>query len=72
MANMVKPAADSDDTERSLPDVLADLDSLTETQVEQDGKRFLTRLGAAPLPQALPYAPLASSCPPTVPQLADA
>ena len=27
----------------SWPEILADLDSLTETEVEQDGKRFLLR-----------------------------
>jgi hypothetical protein len=51
MANMRKPAADSDDTESGpWSDILADLDSLTETEVEQDGKRFLLR--SAPRPAA--------------------
>jgi Transposase DDE domain len=55
----------------SWPDVLADLDSLTETEVEQDGKRFLLRTpprAAASL--ALRAAGVA--LPPTVRQLADA
>ena len=37
----------------SWPDILADLDSLTETEVEHDGKRFLLRVP----PPALPCAP---------------
>jgi transposase len=55
----------------SWPDILADLDSLTETEVEQDGKRFLLRTpprAAASL--ALRAAGVA--LPPTVRQLADA
>ena len=44
----------------SWPDILADLDSLTETEVEQDGKRFLLRRHAPP--PTSPRAPLASSC----------
>jgi transposase len=44
IANMGKPAADGGAAESgSWPDILADLDSLTETEVEQDGKRFLLR-----------------------------
>jgi hypothetical protein len=44
IANMGKPAADSEAAhDGSWPDILADLDSLTEAEVEQDGKRFLLR-----------------------------
>ena len=44
IANLGKPAADGDAAQSgSWPDTLADLDSLTETEVEQDGKRFLLR-----------------------------
>src|SRR5271169_893568 len=72
IANMGKPAADSDDAENgSWPDVLADLDSLTETEVEQDGKRFLLR--SAPRPAAsLALRAAGVALPPTVRQLADA
>jgi hypothetical protein len=35
-------------TRASWPAVIADMDSLTETEVEQDGKRFLLR--SAPRP----------------------
>jgi hypothetical protein len=34
----------------SWPEILADLDSLTKTEVEQDGKRFILR--SAPRPTA--------------------
>jgi hypothetical protein len=34
----------------SWPDITADLDSLTETEIEQDGKRFIVR--GAPRPAA--------------------
>ena len=45
----------------SWPDVIADLDSLTETEVEQDGKRFLLR--SAPRPAAsLALAALGVAC----------
>jgi transposase len=55
----------------SWPDILADLDSLTETEVEQDGKRFLLR--SAPRPAAsLALRAAAVALPPTVRQLADA
>lgn len=51
IANMGKPAADSGAAQSgSWPDILADLDSLTETEVKQDGKRFLLR--SAPRPAA--------------------
>jgi hypothetical protein len=55
----------------SWPDILADLDSLTETEVEQDGKRFLLR--SAPRPAAsLALRAAGIALPPTVRQLADA
>jgi hypothetical protein len=31
----------------SWPEIIADLDSLTETEIEHDGKRFVVRCGAA-------------------------
>ena len=47
----------------SWPEILADLDSLTETEVEQDGKRFVLR--SPPRPAAsLALAPPASPCRP--------
>jgi transposase len=53
------------------PDILADLESLTETEVEQDGKRFLLR--SAPRPAAsLALRAVGVALPPTVRQLADA
>ena len=72
IANMGKSAAASDNAENgSWPDVLADLDSLTETEVEQDGKRFLLR--SAPRPAAsLALRATGGALPPTVRQLADA
>jgi len=55
----------------SWPDILADLDSLTETEVEQDGKRFLLR--SAPRPAAsLALRAAGVALPPTVRQLTDA
>ena len=44
-------AAAGNGARASWPDVIADLDSLTETEVEQDGKRFLLR--SAPRPAAI-------------------
>ena len=72
IANIGKPAAASDNAENgSWPDVLADLNSLTETEVEQDGKRFLLR--SAPRPAAsLALRAAGVALPPTVRQLADA
>ena len=72
IANIGKPAADSDKTESgSWPDILADLDSLTETEVEQDGKRFVLR--SAPRPAAsLALCAAGVALPPTVRQLAGA
>jgi transposase len=55
----------------SWPEVIADLDSLTETEVEQDGKRFLMR--SAPRPAAsLALAALGVALPPTLRQVTDA
>ena len=55
----------------SWPNVLADLNSLTETEVEQDGKRFLLR--APPRPAAgLALRAAGVALPPTVRQLAAA
>ena len=55
----------------SWPTVLADLDSLTETEVEQDGKRFLLR--SAPRPGAsLALSALGVALPPTMRQIPDA
>ena len=49
----------------SWPTVIADLDSLTETEVEQDGKRFLLR--SAPRPAAsLALSALGLALPPTL------
>ena len=49
-------------TRASWPAVLADLNSLTETEVQQDGKRFLLRSAPRPAasrckPSASPYLP---------------
>ena len=38
------------DRSGSWPGIIADLDSLTETEIEQDGKRFVVR--SAPRPAA--------------------
>jgi transposase len=55
----------------SWPAVIADLDSLTETEVEQDGKRFLLR--SAPRPTAsLALSALGVALPPTVRQISGA
>jgi len=55
----------------SWPAVMADLNSLTETEVEQDGKRFLLR--SAPRSAAsLALAALGVALPPTLRQIADA
>ena len=63
-------AADSG-ARASWPAVIADLDSLTETEVEQDGKRFLLR--SPPRPGAsLALSALGVALPPTLRQIADA
>ena len=55
----------------SWPAVIADLDSLTETEVEQDGKRFLLR--SSPRPGAtLALSALGVALPPTLRQIAAA
>jgi transposase len=55
----------------SWPDILADLASLTETEIEQDGKRFLLR--SPPRPGAsLALRAAGVALPPTVRQLAEA
>jgi len=51
----------------SWPEIIADLDSLTETEIEQDGKRFVVR--SAPRPAAsLALRATAVALPPTVRQ----
>jgi hypothetical protein len=45
----------------SWPESLADLNSLTETEVEQDGKRFMLR--SAPRPRRQPRAARRRRCP---------
>jgi hypothetical protein len=53
----------------SWPEIIADLDSLTETEVEQDGKRFCVR--SAPRPAAsLALRAAGVALPPTVRQIA--
>ncbi len=55
----------------SWPAVIADHDSLTETEVDQDGKRFLLR--SSPRPGAsLALSALGVALPPTLRQIADA
>jgi transposase len=64
-------AAANNGARASWPDVIADLDSLTETEVEQDGKRFLLR--SAPRPAAsLALTALGVALPPTLRQIANA
>jgi len=71
VANIGKPAADGGAQNGSWPDILADLDSLTETEVEQDGKRFLLR--SPPRPAAsLALRAAGVVLPPTVRQRPDA
>ena len=53
----------------SWPEILADLDSLTETEVEQDGKRFLLRTPPRPA-ASLALRAAGVALPPTVRQLA--
>ena len=70
IANIAKPADGGSAESGSWPDILADLDSLTETEVEQDGKRFLLR--SAPRPAAsLALRAAGVALPPTVRQLAE-
>ena len=71
VANIGKPAADGGAQNGSWPDILADLNSLTETEVEQDGKRFLLR--SPPRPAAsLALRAAGVVLPPTVRQRPDA
>ena len=64
-------AAAGNGTRASWPDVIADLASLTETEVEQDGKRFLLR--SAPRPAAsLALSALGVALPPTLRQIPNA
>ena len=54
---------------RSSPEIIADLDSLTETEIEQDDKRFVVR--SAPRPAAsLALRAAGVALPPTVRQAA--
>ena len=71
IANLSKPTAEGDAMQSgSWPDIIADLNSLTETEVEQDGKRFLLR--SLPRPAAsLALRAAGVALPPTVQQLAD-
>ena len=70
IANLGKPAAEGEAESGSWPDIIADLNSLTETEVEQDGKRFLLR--SPPRPAAsLALSAAGVALPPTVRQLAD-
>ena len=55
----------------SWPDILADLNSLAETEVEQDGKRFLLRTPPRPA-ASLALRAAGVALPPTVRQIADA
>ena len=62
-------AAAGNGARASWPAVVADLESLTETEVEQDSKRFLLR--SAPRPAAsLALSALGISLPPTLRQIA--
>jgi transposase len=72
IAATAKPAADGNAAESGpWPAILADLDSLTETEVEQDGKRFILR--SAPRPAAsLALRAAGVVLPPTVRQRPDA
>jgi transposase len=70
IANLSKPTAEGEAESGSWPDIIADLNSLTETEVEQDGKRFLLR--SPPRPAAsLALRAAGVALPPTVRQLAD-
>jgi len=64
-------AAANNGARASWPNVIADLDSLTETEVEQDAKRFLLR--SAPRPAAsLALSALGVALPPTLRQITGA
>ena len=71
IAALAGPAAEEAPSRASGPDILADLDSRTETEIEQDGKRFLLR--SAPRSAAsLALRAAGVALPPTVRQIADA
>ena len=71
IAALAGPAAKGTPPRVSWPDILVDLDSLTETEIEQDGKRFLLR--SAPRPAAsLALRAAGVALAPTVRQLAGA
>jgi len=64
IANTAKPAADGDAAhERSWPDILADLDSLTETESNRTASIFSCARRRAP-PPVSPCVPPASPCRP--------
>jgi transposase len=54
----------------SWPQIIADLDSLTETEIEHDGKRFVVRSGPRPA-ASLAIRAAGVALPPTVGQVAD-
>lgn len=64
-------AAANNGARASWPDVIADLDSLTETEVEQDAKRFLLR-SAPRLAASLALSALGVALPPTLRQITGA
>ena len=64
-------AATHNGARASWPAVMADLDSLTETEVEEDGKRFLLR-SARRLGASLALQALGVALPPTLRQIAGA
>ena len=71
IAALAETGAKGAPSRASWPDILADLDSLTETEIEQDGKRFLLR--SAPRPAAsLALRAAGVALPPTVRQVVDA
>jgi hypothetical protein len=43
MTLLVQSSSATTMTTSSWPEIIADLDSLTETEIEQDGKRFIVR-----------------------------
>ena len=64
-------AAAAKDARASWPAVMADLNSLTKTEVEQDGKSFLLRWPPR-LAASLALSALGVALPPTMRQIADA
>jgi hypothetical protein len=53
---------------RSWPEIIADLDSLTETEIGQDGKRFTVRSAPRPATASLSVLPASRCRPPVRPQ----